>query len=175
MENDKNYYELLENIKQQIQQARLQAVLSANAHMIKLYWEIGSMIIRKQQKAGWGAKVIDTLAQDLRLSFPDMKGISPRNLKYMRKFATEYQDFTIVQVGLAQISWYHHITLLDKIKDAATRLWYAQKVIENGWTRDVMVHQIEANLYQKLGNLPNNFKQQLPIHTPSANQRRTVR
>jgi predicted nuclease of restriction endonuclease-like (RecB) superfamily len=136
--------------------------------MMQLYWNIGSAIIQKQKTAGWGAKVIDNLAQDLKVSFPEMKGISPRNLKYMRKFAAEYQDFTIVQSSVAQLSWRHNTTLLDKIKDANLRLWYAQKSLENGWTRDVMVHQIETNLHQKIGKLPNNFKSHLPLEQSEA-------
>lgn len=130
--------------------------------MIAVYWLIGKAILTRQAKAGWGAKIIDTLSKDLKLAFPKMKGISARNLKYMRKFAQEYPDFEIVQQSVAQLSWGHNIVLLNKFKESKLRFWYAQKVLENGWTRDVMVHQIEAKLHEKVGTLPNNFKEHLP-------------
>ncbi len=162
MNQDQNYTTLLENIKKYITEARVQATKTINQQMIAVYWLIGKDILIRQAKAGWGAKIIDNLAQDLKMAFPKMKGISARNLKYMRKFAHEYPDFEIVQAKLAQISWYHNITLLDKCKDAKLRFWYAEKVLENGWTRNVMVHQIEAKLHEKVGTLPNNFKKNLP-------------
>ncbi len=92
-----------------------------------------------------------------------MKGISTRNLKYMRKFAAEYQDFTFVQHSVAQLSWGHNIVLMDKMKDQDRRIWYAEKVVEHGWTRDVMVHQIEANAHKVFGALPHNFSAVLPL------------
>lgn len=132
MNQDKYYSELLEELKTTIQQARLRAIVNVNTQMIKMYWDIGKSILARQNDKGWGAKVIDNLAKDLKTEFPDLKGISTRNLKYMRKFAFEYQDFAFVQGKLAQISWYHHITLIDKIKEQSMRIWYAQKVVEHG-------------------------------------------
>jgi predicted nuclease of restriction endonuclease-like (RecB) superfamily len=157
------YLKFLEEIKTYLKQAQLKATLSVNHQMILTYWGMGKKILLRQAEQGWGAKVIDTLAQDLKSDFPKMKGISARNLKYMRKFAETYPDFEIVQAPLAQISWYHHIALMDKLKDSQTRLWYAQKAIENGWSRNVMVAQIKAEAHQKFGKLPNNFKTTLPI------------
>ena len=117
------YSQLLTNLKAYIQQARLQALVGANAHMIQLYWEMGRDILAKQAAEGWGAKVIDTLSADLKAAFPDMKGLSPRNLKYMRAFAEAWPDREIVQGSLAQISWSHHVVLPDKpIGVAAYRL-----------------------------------------------------
>ncbi|TAE50589.1 MAG: DUF1016 domain-containing protein [Cytophagia bacterium] len=168
MNQDKYYSELLEELKTTIQQARLRAIVNVNTQMIKMYWDIGKSILARQNDKGWGAKVIDNLAKDLKTEFPDLKGISTRNLKYMRKFAFEYQDFAFVQGKLAQISWYHHITLIDKIKEQSMRIWYAQKVVEHGWTRDVMVHQIEANAHKVFGKLPNNFPAVLPLEQSEA-------
>ena len=104
-----DYADALSIIKHRIQEERLRVVLSANAAMVLLYWDIGRMIRERQGRAGWGAKVIDRLAADLREAFPDMKGFSPRNLKYMRAFAVAWPEQTIVQEALAQIPWYHHI------------------------------------------------------------------
>ncbi len=168
MNEDHLYSELLEELKNTMRHARLQAVVTVNVHMIKMYWDIGKSILARQKNEGWGAKVIDNLSKDLRSEFPDMKGISTRNLKYMRKFAAEYQDFVIVQRSVAQLSWGHNIVLMDKMKDHDLRIWYAQKVVEHGWTRDVMVHQIEAQAHKIFGALPNNFPAILPLEQSEA-------
>lgn len=168
MNQDKYYNQLLEELKTTIQQARLRAIVNVNTQMIKMYWDIGKSILARQNDKGWGAKVIDNLAKDLKTEFPDLKGISTRNLKYMRKFAFEYQDFAFVQRSVAQLSWGHNIVLMDKIKEQSMRIWYAQKVVEHGWTRDVMVHQIEANAHKVFGKLPNNFPAVLPLEQSEA-------
>jgi len=160
--NPDTYLDFLHQIKQHIEQSRLKAIMSVNTQMIELYWEIGSFILKEQKKQGWGAKVIDTLAKDLRQLFPDMKGLSARNLKYMRKFADAYPDFAIVQSLLAQISWTHHITLLDKVKDVENRFWYMQQSSENGWSYRILMHQIELKVHETQGKLPNNFEAHLP-------------
>jgi predicted nuclease of restriction endonuclease-like (RecB) superfamily len=130
--------------------------------MLYLYHKIGSTILEQQQEHGWGAKIIDNLSSDLKISFPDMTGFSVRNLKYMRKFAQTYPEF--VQGVLAQISWWHHITLLDKINNEQERLWYINKTVENGWSRNVLVHQIESGLYERqaLTSKTTNFALTLP-------------
>ena len=111
-----DYQTFLHTIKSRIQQAQLQAVLAVNRELIFLYWQIGRGILERQQQQGWGAKVIDRLSHDLHTAFPQMKGFSTRNLKYMRAFALSYSDETFVQEVLAHITWYHHITLLEKVK-----------------------------------------------------------
>lgn len=111
-----NYTALLKDIKSKIQQSRLKTVLSVNTALILLYWDIGCVILKQQANEGWGAKVIDRLSSDLKESFPDMKGFSPRNLKYMRAFATAYPDSEFVQRVVAQIPWRTNLTLLDKLK-----------------------------------------------------------
>jgi predicted nuclease of restriction endonuclease-like (RecB) superfamily len=156
------YKTFLQNLKSHIEQARLKAVMSVNRQMIQLYWEIGQFILDEQEKQGWGAKVIDSLAKDLRQSFPDMKGLSGRNLKYMRKFAESYPDFAIVQTLSAQISWSHNVLLITKFEDNATRFWYIQESVKNGWSYRILMHQIELKLHETQGKLPNNFEAHLP-------------
>jgi predicted nuclease of restriction endonuclease-like (RecB) superfamily len=131
------YATTLAKIKQRIQRERLRVVMSANAAMVQLYWDIGRMILERQKREGWGAKVVDRLATDLRDAYPDMQGLSPRNLKYMRSFAAAWPDKAIVQAALAQIPWYHHIALLQKCKTPQERLWYARQSAEQGWSHNI--------------------------------------
>jgi len=158
------YKHLLKNIKEQIQSSQFRAISTVNRELIVLYWNIGKLILDNQQKDGWGSKFIDNLATDIKLDFPEITGFSVRNLKYMRKFAQEYPDFEFVQAALAQITWYHHIALLDKVKDASARKWYVQKTAENGWSRNVLVHQIEIQLYERqaIAEKTTNFERMLP-------------
>lgn len=130
--------------------------------MILMYWHIGKAILSKQGTEGWGTKVIDRLSADLKDAFPEETGFSTRNLKYMRKFAESWADFEIVQRTVAQIPWRSNITLLDKIKEPELRLWYAQKTIENGFGKDVLVFQIESELHKRQGNAVSNFLDTLP-------------
>lgn len=187
---DKKYQKLLGDLKEKIRTARQWAALSVNQELLGIYWEIGQAIIAQQKEEGWGTKIIDRLSHDLKMEFPDFKGVSVRNLKYMRAFADAYPDFrivqlpaaqkripkktneivqgslaqsniisapSIVQVRLAQLSWYHHITLLDKVKDPGQRQFYIEQTILNGWSRDVMVHQIEGGLHNRIGQISSNF------------------
>ncbi|PKP59487.1 MAG: DUF1016 domain-containing protein [Candidatus Altiarchaeales archaeon HGW-Altiarchaeales-1] len=147
--DNEGYAELINNLKQKIQTAQNRAILSVNRELVILYWEIGKSILDKQEKEGWGTKIIDNLSMDLRKSFPDMKGFSVRNLKYMQKFAKTYSNFEIVQELLAQLTWYHNLTLMEKIQNFNERIWYLNKTIENGWSRNVLVHQIELKLYKR--------------------------
>ncbi len=143
------YRDLVRTLRQKIRLARQNAVRSVNNELIVLYWEIGRSILKKQENAGWGAKIIDNLSHDLTKSFPGMKGLSPRNLKYMRKFAQIYPDVEIVQQVAAQIPWFHNCVLIDKIADYNERIWYIEQSIRNGWSRNVLVHQIESCLYKR--------------------------
>lgn len=156
------YADWLSDLKSRIQNARLRAALAVNAELVRLYWEIGRDILVRQQSQGWGAKVVDRLADDLRREFPDMKGFSPRNLKYMRAFAEAWPDEQFVQGPLAQITWYHHVTLLDKVKTKEEREWYARKAFEHGWSRPILVIQIESRLYHRQGKAITNFSATLP-------------
>jgi len=129
---------------------------------VLLYWQIGCEILERQANEGWGAKVIDRLAHDLRNAFPEMKGFSPRNLKYMRAFAQAWPDIQFVQEVLAQLPWYHQLTLLDKLKTNEARRWYAFKSIEHSWSRNILAMQIETNLYERSGQAITNFERSLP-------------
>lgn len=157
-----DYAAFLEDIKRRVAEAQIRAALSVNRELILLYWQIGREILERQAAQGWGAKVVDNLAKDLRAAFPEMKGFSPRNLKYMRSFAEAYPDFEIVQAVLAQITWYHNIALLDKLKETNEREWYARATIENGWSRNILALQIQSNLYQRQGKALTNFEIALP-------------
>jgi predicted nuclease of restriction endonuclease-like (RecB) superfamily len=158
---ENNYYALLNNLKSHIRNSQLRTVIAVNSAMVQLYWEIGHFILKEQEQEGWGAKIIDSLSKDLKMDFPNMKGLSARNLKYMRAFSAAYPAFEIVQQLVAQISWGHNIVLLDKVKNEKIRFWYIEKSIEHGWSRNVMLHQIAANAYEKFGKLPNNFQKAL--------------
>lgn len=152
MQKSIEYKELIGGIKTQIKNSRQRALLSVNRELLILYWNIGNIILSFQNKEGWGAKVIDNIADEIKREFPDLKGFSSRNLKYMRKFALEYQEIEFVQEVLAQITWYQNITLLEKVKDEKKRVWYINKTVENGWSRNTLVHQIESNLFERQNN-----------------------
>ena len=156
------YGQLLADLKERIRDARTRASVSVNRELVLLYWEIGQCILERQREEGWGARVIDHLARDLRRSFPGTRGFSSRNLKYMRALAEAYPDKEFVQGVLAQISWYHNITILEKVKEPTEREWYIKAAIEHGWSRAVLVHQVESGLYQRQGRAVTNFERTLP-------------
>jgi predicted nuclease of restriction endonuclease-like (RecB) superfamily len=156
------YASLLQDIKQRIQQGRLQTVLAANSAMVRLYWDIGRSILERQGQEGWGAKVIDRLAADLRKAFPDMRGLSPRNLKYMRAFAAAWPDQSIVQQLAAQIPWFHNCILLDRVTEPSQREWYIRRTIEHGWSRNILALQIQGRAHERFGKAISNFKATLP-------------
>lgn len=155
------YNDWLAALKTRIHSAQQRATLAANRDLVLLYWQIGQDILTRQGEEGWGAKIIDRLAHDLRTMFPEMKGFSPRNLKYMRAFAEAWPDAGFVQEVLAQLPWYHQLALLDKLSSDETRIWYAKKAIENDWSRNVLVMQIETQLLERQGKAVTNFEQRL--------------
>lgn len=159
---DADYVAFLQALKARIRAAQVKAAIAVNQELIGLYWQIGREIVERQRSQGWGAKVIEQLARDLKREFPDMTGLSVRNLKYMRAFAEAYPDLEIVQRSVAQLPWRHNIALLEKLKDPAARLWYAQQAVTHGWSRDILALQIESNLYQRQGGAVTNFHQTLP-------------
>lgn len=156
------YNNLLNNVKQRIQTAQISAVLAVNQELILLYWHIGKEILERQQSEGWGAKVIDRLAKDLKQEFTERTGFSSRNLKYMRAFADAYPDESIVQRSIAQLPWRHNIALLEKLQLLEHRLWYAQQALNNGWSRDVLAMQIASGLHLRQGEAITNFDRTLP-------------
>jgi predicted nuclease of restriction endonuclease-like (RecB) superfamily len=125
-----DYGPWLAGLKTRIHQAQQRAARSVNRELVLLYWQIGRDILERQGREGWGAKVIERLSVDLRNAFPEMKGFSPRNLKYMRAFAQAWPDAHFVQEVLAQLPWYHQLTLLDKLNTAEPRRWSATMAIE---------------------------------------------
>ncbi len=156
------YQALLGALKERIRAAQVRAALSVNRELIALYWHIGRDILAEQRERGWGAQVIDRLAADLRHAFPTMKGFSRRNLHYMRAFAEAYPDEHFVQQIVAQIPWGHNARLLDAVKDTEERAWYARQTIQYGWSRDVLLHQVESGLYRRQGQAVTNFHGVLP-------------
>ena len=156
------YGDALMELKARIHQARLRTVLAANAAMLQLYWDIGHAILARQATGGWGAKVIDRLSADLRQAFPDMSGLSPRNLRYMRDFASAWPDPEVVQRLLPNLPWGQNIVLLDKVRDPQARLWYAGQCVEHGWSRSILALHIERHLRERKGKAQNNFALTLP-------------
>lgn len=159
-----DYGTLLTELKDKVRLSQQKAALKVNSELILLYWSIGKKILENQGREGWGTKVVDLLAKDLSESFPDMKGFSVRNLKYMRSFAEAYPKIQIVQQVVAQLPWYHNCVLLDKAKTKKERLWYVKQTIENGWSRNVLVHHIESKLYKRQEKeiKAHNFNKTLP-------------
>jgi predicted nuclease of restriction endonuclease-like (RecB) superfamily len=156
------YVALLASIKERIESAQVRAAVAVNRELVLLYWGIGKEILARQQEEGWGTKVIERLAKDLRSAFPHMQGFSRTNLLYMRAFSEAWPEEPIVQQVVGQIPWGHNVRLLDLVKDANERLWYAQAAVEHGWSRNVLVMQIEGGLYRRQGKALTNFGQTLP-------------
>ena len=157
------YDRILADIKQRIRTAQVRAGLAANRELVLLYWDIGRIILDRQKREGWGAKVIDRLSTDLRREFPALHGFSPRNIKYMRAFAEAWADRSIVQQLVAQIPWGHNVRLLDWVSDPAVRAWYIRKTIEHGWSRDILALQVETGLHRRQGRAVTNFSRTLPL------------
>lgn len=155
------YKSLLENIKQEVVNARYKAIYAVNKELMFMYWHIGKIILENSQ---WGNKFIDNLSMDLKIEFPEIKGFSVRNLKYMRKFAEEYPDFEFVQEVLAQITWYHNIILMDKIVNIEERKWYIKETVQNGWSSNMLKMQINGKVYERqaLAEKITNFDLTLP-------------
>lgn len=160
--NNKEYFETIESIKNEIKSAQYKAAVSVNRELIMLYYNIGKVINAHKT---WGSKFIDNLAADIKLSFPNTTGYSARNLKYMAKFAAMFEDAEIVQAVLAQLTWYHNMALMDKTQDTEQYVWYAQETIKNGWSRNVLVHQIESGLYERqaIAEKISNFENRLAL------------
>lgn len=159
--NDNQYLSVVEEIKNKIQSARYKATVAVNSELVLLYHSIGKTI--NEHKA-WGNKFIDNLSKDIALSYPGVKGYSVRNLKYMAKFADEFEDIQFVQSVLAQITWTHIIMIMDKVSDDTRRRWYSERTIKNGWSYRVLAHQIESKLYERqaIAEKVSNFENHLP-------------
>jgi predicted nuclease of restriction endonuclease-like (RecB) superfamily len=157
------YDDFLQNLKRRIQSAQVKAVFAVNRELILLYWNIGREIHERQRAAGWGAKVIERLAADLHREFPGMTGLSRTNLLYMRAFAEAWPEKPFVQQVVGQIPWGHNLRILDLLKTPQEREWYIRQAIKHGWSRNVLVHQIEGGLHRRQGKALTNFKTTLPV------------
>lgn len=158
------YDALLKDLKTRVHKARMSAALAANAELVALYLDIGKAILARQADEGWGTNIVERLAKDLRVAFPDMKGLSSRNFRYMRNLAQICHDSPILQQVVAKLPWGHIITLTEKLKADNERLWYALKAIEHGWSRAVLQVQIETQLHARQVDAlkVSNFKDRLP-------------
>ncbi|HKZ17875.1 MAG TPA: DUF1016 N-terminal domain-containing protein [Geobacteraceae bacterium] len=173
------YTDLLGDIKARIRQAQVKAALSVNAEMILMYWDIGRMILQRQEREGWGAAVIPRLSSDIRNDLPEVKGFSERNVKRMLRFYREYPDSSLkvpqpvaqmptndlsanLQHLVAKIPWGHNILLMEKVKDLSIRLWYMQQTIDQGWSRDTLRLMIKSNAHKRQGAAVTNFQHCLP-------------
>jgi predicted nuclease of restriction endonuclease-like (RecB) superfamily len=151
----------LTELKSRIADARRRAVVAVNSELVRLYWGLGRDILQKQARLGWGAKVIDKLAHDLRVAFPEMRGFSRANLMYMRAFAEAWPDEAIVQQLVGQLSWGANLVLLARTKGEAERRYYAQKAVTYGWSRNLLLHHIESRDYERRGRATTNFGSRL--------------
>ena len=164
--NNEVYFEILESVKARIQNAQYRAVLGANREQIILYWNIGKVILANSE---WGNKFVDNLARDIKLEFPNAKGYSVRNLKYMRKFAEFVMNEEIVQTLSAQLSWSHNSHLLDRAKSIGEYVWYAEQAIENGWSLSSLEYHTDTKTYQRqaISEKAENYSKLLP--SPQSN------
>lgn len=159
-----SYADFLDDLKERIRIAQTKAVLSVNKELISLYWDIGRRIVESQEKSVWGKGVVEKLAGDLRREFPDVKGFSARNLWDMRRFYLAYDDHPNLRQVVAEIPWGHNLAIINKVKDPSQRAWYLHQTTQNGWSRNVLVHQIESDLYgrQAAAIKTTNFLETLP-------------
>ena len=157
-----SYAATLQQIKDHLRSARVRAVLAANPIVIEAYWQTGLIILARQEEAGWGAKIIDRLAADLKDAFPDMSGLSRRNLFSMRNFAACFPEGPIVQQPVAQLPWGHVVVVTQRIKDPAARDFYIRETLAHGWSRSILEIQIQHRLHLRAGKAQNNFALTMP-------------
>jgi len=169
------YATLLEDLKARIRAAQVKAALSVNRELIELYWYIGKSIVERQRAEGWGKSVVERLARDIQKEFPGIVGFSPQNIWYMRAFHLAWTEDVLnlqqpvgdldgknLPQAVGEIPWGHNLQLLAKIKDPMERLWYARMTLEHGWSRSVLVHQLESDLFSRQGMAITNFSRTLP-------------
>lgn len=159
---DKSLYKLfLEEIKQEIYQSQYEALKVVNTQLINLYTSIGKSIVDRQEAYGWGKSIVENLSNDLQKEFPGVLGFSSRNLWRMRVFYTEYKDNTKLPPLVAEIGWSHNIVIIEKSKDPLEREFYIKMTKKYGWTKDVLINQIEGNAYERFLSNQTNFDQTL--------------
>jgi len=168
------YHSWIKELKERLKQSQIKASIKVNTVLLEFYWELGNEIVEKQKNSAWGSGFLKQLSSDLMIEFPDMKGFSYRNLRLIKQWYQFYSNWqqavanlenTIVEQvvpQLTQIPWGHNIAIISKSKDTHDALFYVNKTIENGWSRSVLVHQIESNLYERSGKAISNFETTLP-------------
>lgn len=142
----KTYNTVINDIKQDINKTQLDIMINANISLINLYYRIGKVLY---DNSSWGNKFLDKLAFELKIAYPNQKGFSIRNLKYMKKFYSEYKNNSEFVQLVAQLPWTHNIILVEKVKDKTIRKWYIKKCIEEGWSKSILIYQIDTNLYNR--------------------------
>lgn len=152
-----NYAATLDALKKRVQSARFTAQRRVNTELVRLYWQIGAMILDRQQTAGWGSGLVDQLARDLRTAFPEMKGFSRRNVFYMRSFAAAWPGPDVVQQPVAQLPWGHITVWLGRLHGRERRDWYAAQALEHGWSRNVLEHHVATNAHERFTSALTNF------------------
>lgn len=165
MSVDPHYKQWLTELKQRVLQSQLKAAVKVNSELLELYWQLGADIVERQKTATWGDKLLAQLSKDLMATFPDMKGFSVRNLKYIRQWQQFYAGNAIGQqlvAQLVQIPWGHNIQIIAKCQSMEEAVYYVQSTLEHGWSRNVLVHQIDSGLWQREGAALHNFKRTLP-------------
>jgi predicted nuclease of restriction endonuclease-like (RecB) superfamily len=171
---DNEYKQWLQDIKNKIASSQIKAAIAVNNALIGFYFELGQMIVEKQAGSMWGDKIIGQLSQDLRLEFPDLKGVSTTNLKYCKRFYLFYQQENNLAIGqqavdqfvkrpMMQIPWGHNILIFTKSNEQEEAGFYIQQTIDNNWSRDTLALQIKSDLYRRQGKAVNNFKHTLPV------------
>ena len=165
---DKSFKEICDDIKKDVKDTQLEIMINANTNLVNLYYRIGKTL---EENSKWGNKFIDNVAIELKNTFPNLKGFSIRNLKYMKTFYNEYKDDAeFVHLG-AQLPWKHNITLMQKVKDKTIRKWYMKKCLEEGWSKNILIYQIDTDLYKRqVENVKhNNFNLTLKENSDLAN------
>mgnify|MGYP001585172409 FL=1 len=161
---NKDYLQLLQEIKVKIKSAQIKAAISVNKELISLYWDVGRIIAEKQALGKWGDSIVDMLASDLKREFPDMKGFSRANLFNIRQWYLFYSKMDEkVQQLVRQLPWGHNVIIVSKIKEPAEVVFYLTEVLKNNWSRNVLIHQIESGLYTRKEMISHNFEATLPV------------
>ena len=152
---DNEYKHWLKDLKQKVLQSQLKAVVQVNSTLLEFYWELGEEIVLRQTQARWGDGFLKQLSQDLMAEFPDMKGFSERNLKYIRQWVLFYSGNKAIGqqpvAQLTQISWGHNLKIITKCQSVEEAVYYVQNTLDNSWSRSVLTHQIESGLWQREG------------------------
>jgi len=161
LEQTGEYGRLLSEIKVRVRSAQYEALKAVNKKLVGLYWDIGRMIVERQETEGWGKSVVERLSADLRKEFPAVSGFSAQNLWYMRQFYSEYHDSERLQPLVGEIAWAHNLIIMSKCKDPLEREFYIRMTRKFGWSKNVLIHQIENQSYEKSMQGQTNFDQAL--------------